>query len=65
MSRYRGQQMSGLPKLHAAGSDGKALCKPKPRKWGHVMAQRPDEADCKLCRRRLGLILTSADGSAV
>lgn len=61
MSRgIRGTQQTGLPKLHARGEDGKPLCNPRPRKWGHLMAQVPGETDCVRCRRALEVVVCKA-----
>jgi len=53
MARGRaGTQMKGLPRIHVRGPDGKPLCGAK-RKWGALIAQTPDAADCKACLRKL------------
>lgn len=49
----RGQQMSGLPKLHARGDNGKPLCGARPRKWGSLFAQFARETDCERCKDKL------------
>lgn len=50
MARGRaGTQMSGLPREHARGPGGGALCGAK-RRWGVLTTQRPEDTNCKKCQ---------------
>lgn len=60
MSGQRGQWMSGLPKEHARGPNGKPLCGAKPRKWGSLFVQNPKETDCAGCKRKLAILPEAA-----
>lgn len=59
----RGQQSSGLPRLHARALNGKALCGARPRKWGTLFAQVQEETDCERCKARLPPEPTSKEQS--
>jgi hypothetical protein len=53
---YRGSKGSGLPKIHAPGPDGGALCGAK-RRWGVLTTAghgcRPEETSCASCKSKL------------
>lgn len=59
----RGQQSSGLPRLHARALNGKALCGARSRKLGTLFAQRHEETDCERCKAKLPPEATSEEQS--